>query len=391
MNKKSGTQIVSSLAHFGKAMYDIIRAFLQGGWAAAALQTVKHYWPQILGVAAGLILLPTVIFCCVPMMYFGYESSTDTEIAALTEQAKEVSRYYHNYEQYIDSWVEEIQKWVIADGSQNTEMTGTAQNAESQPEVTYEVTINGGKIQKNWFIALHTVSVGNDLRNITKDDIVSFAGKCVDYKVTMIKENTETEGPVLNHWEQDLPALPDPTITEAPVVRKKLEIRYLTPIEIMAANGYTQTDENWARLIYKTLELERNSAVGVLGSVFPEHQWRDHISSDFGPRTNPYTGFHYGVDIGMPMGTPICAVRDGIILEARFGTEGYGYYIFMEHDEGIHTLYAHCSELLVSAGDAVKQGQVIALVGSTGRSTGPHCHFELRINGKCVDPAPYLP
>ena len=91
------------------------------------------------------------------------------------------------------------------------------------------------------------------------------------------------------------------------------------------------------------------------------------------------------------MGTEICATKDGTVTSAVKGTTGYGYYIILDHGEGIETMYAHCSELLVEVGDEVTKGDVIAKVGSTGNSTGPHCHFEVIINGEKVDPAPYLP
>ena len=91
------------------------------------------------------------------------------------------------------------------------------------------------------------------------------------------------------------------------------------------------------------------------------------------------------------MGTEICATKDGTVTEVVYGTTGYGYYVKLDHGEGVETLYAHCSELLVLVGDEVKKGDVIAKVGSTGKSTGPHCHFEVRINGESVDPSPYLP
>ena len=86
MAKKSGLEIAGSAAHLAKALYDIIKAFMQGGWAAAALQALKHYWPQILVIALVLLLLPIIIFCCLPMVLFGYQSSTNAEISAMTVQ-----------------------------------------------------------------------------------------------------------------------------------------------------------------------------------------------------------------------------------------------------------------------------------------------------------------
>lgn len=98
---------------------------------------------------------------------------------------------------------------------------------------------------------------------------------------------------------------------------------------------------------------------------------------------------HTGIDIGVPMGKDIVAANDGKVILA--GTNGgYGKCIIIDHGGKIATLYAHNSKLLVKVGDKVKRGQVIAKCGSTGLSTGPHLHFEVRINGKHTDPMPYI-
>ena len=115
------------------------------------------------------------------------------------------------------------------------------------------------------------------------------------------------------------------------------------------------------------------------------------ITSPFGYRTDPITGeasFHDGVDISAPEGTAILAAADGVVVTAnRTDSWGgsYGYYVKIRHDETYETLYAHCSEVLVKAGQEVEQGDVIALVGSTGNSTGNHLHFEVREGGTEVD------
>lgn len=115
------------------------------------------------------------------------------------------------------------------------------------------------------------------------------------------------------------------------------------------------------------------------------------ITSHFGNRIDPINGkpwFHYGTDIAVPTGSPIVAAADGTIVEARW-KGGYGYAVVINHG-GLVTLYGHNSKLLVKAGDVVKRGQTIALSGSTGRSTGPHLHFEVRLNNKCVQPLDYF-
>ena len=112
------------------------------------------------------------------------------------------------------------------------------------------------------------------------------------------------------------------------------------------------------------------------------------ISSHFGGRADPFTGehrHHAGMDIAAPTGTPIMAVEGGeVILAGR--RKGYGNVVMVRHDDGTTGLYAHCEQLGVQKGDRVHAGESIATVGSSGRATGPHLHFELRADGKAVDP-----
>lgn len=112
------------------------------------------------------------------------------------------------------------------------------------------------------------------------------------------------------------------------------------------------------------------------------------ITSKFGWRTHPVTGgkkFHYGIDLAAGKGTPIMASQSGEVVISQYSSS-YGNYIVVNHGDGIATLYAHLDERLASVGDKVKVGQVIGKMGSTGMSTGPHLHFEVRVNGEKVDP-----
>ncbi len=112
------------------------------------------------------------------------------------------------------------------------------------------------------------------------------------------------------------------------------------------------------------------------------------ITSPFGVRTDPITGRarrHDGIDIGAPMGATISAAASGTVIYAGWES-GYGNTIVIDHDGAVSTLYGHCSQIFVSNGQEVQRGQAIGAVGSTGRSTGPHLHFEVRVNGVAVDP-----
>ena len=104
--------------------------------------------------------------------------------------------------------------------------------------------------------------------------------------------------------------------------------------------------------------------------------------------------FHSGIDIAGAYGAAIKAADGGKVTFAGTGTGSYwsyGKYVVIDHENGLQTIYAHCSSLDVRAGDRVYQGQVIARVGSTGRSTGNHCHFQVKVNGTTVNPWNYLP
>jgi murein DD-endopeptidase MepM/ murein hydrolase activator NlpD len=117
-----------------------------------------------------------------------------------------------------------------------------------------------------------------------------------------------------------------------------------------------------------------------------------HIISFMGNRIHPITGlihFHRGIDIQAPWGTPIFAPADGVVVFA--GTRGgYGTTCFIDHGYGYQTRYGHCSRLHVKEGDEVKRGQIIADVGSTGMSTGPHLHYEVLVDGSVTDPMAYI-
>ena len=134
---------------------------------------------------------------------------------------------------------------------------------------------------------------------------------------------------------------------------------------------------------------KRNWVRGSGIMAFPSN---GRISSPFGFRIHPKLGYrrmHTGMDFAASYGSPIRAADSGTVIFAGW-YGGYGYAVIINHGKGITTLYGHSSKLYVSAGEAVKRGQAIAAIGSTGLSTGPHLHFEVRKNGKPVNPANYF-
>ncbi|MBR3152816.1 MAG: peptidoglycan DD-metalloendopeptidase family protein [Clostridia bacterium] len=116
------------------------------------------------------------------------------------------------------------------------------------------------------------------------------------------------------------------------------------------------------------------------------------ITSPYGMRTHPITGvykLHTGTDIGAPMGANFIAANDGVVVKAEYNS-AYGNMVMINHGGGVSTLYAHGSEILVQPGQQVKRGDPVLKVGSTGYSTGPHAHFEVRVNGEYQDPIPFI-
>ena len=158
--------------------------------------------------------------------------------------------------------------------------------------------------------------------------------------------------------------------------------------------------------LWATLNRTALPGLGVLSAPPPvsggaRFVWPERgavITQPFGPTSlwlEPamfgFPHFHTGVDVAGPYGAPIFAAAAGVVAVVDSGTTGYGNYVIVVHPGGFVTLYGHLSAALVKPGDQVGQGQVIGAEGSTGASTGPHVHFEVRLNGTPVDPAPYLP
>jgi len=132
--------------------------------------------------------------------------------------------------------------------------------------------------------------------------------------------------------------------------------------------------------------------VVAIPSAFPLHQGVN-FTSGFGVRSDPFRGraaMHPGIDLAGPMGTPVYATADGIVGRSEWNSGGYGNLVEIDHGQGIQTRYGHLSQRIAVAGQRVHRGDLIGLMGSTGRSTGSHLHYEVRIDGRAVNPVPFL-
>ena len=173
------------------------------------------------------------------------------------------------------------------------------------------------------------------------------------------------------------------------------------PISSVLSSSFTTPEDTFGvlrtllqalegRLSYVRRDVERQEAlVGAHPSIWPTYGW---LTGYFGGRPDPFTGeraFHQGLDIATAKGQPVYATANGTVESAAYTGE-YGNLIVVRHDFGLSTRYGHLSKFNVKPGQSVKRGDIIGFVGSTGRSTGAHLHYEVLANGKLINPLPLL-
>ena len=194
--------------------------------------------------------------------------------------------------------------------------------------------------------------------------------KVIKDELVKDKENLDKDKIELKNLKEEL-------VKEEEELEKKLQ-------KIAAQKTAASSDSN-------NLVNSNSSSTVISNGSWPVPGY-SRVSSPFGYRIHPVLGIkklHTGIDIPAPTGTPTVAVSSGTVIYS--GVQGsYGNTVMIQHDNGLVSLYAHNSSLVVNVGDKVKKGQVVAKIGSTGRSTGPHLHFEIRVNGTAQNPLNYL-
>lgn len=218
---------------------------------------------------------------------------------------------------------------------------------------------------------IYNVAVDDEIKMTfnSKDDANNYAEKL---KTEVSKLNIE----VKEEKKEELENIT--TIERADAILKDIVDRN-KPVE-KPKPIYTNTYNAYANLTAPTIGAEFVAATG--SGVWPTVERRINCH---------YMGYagHTGIDIGGAIGTAIYAYRSGTVTFSGWGT-GYGKYVKIDHGDGMVTYYAHCSELLVSSGQTVEEGQMICKIGMTGYTTGPHLHFEIRLNGVPVNPYQYI-
>lgn len=200
----------------------------------------------------------------------------------------------------------------------------------------------------------------------------------------------EQRGPASEFLRRDSLFLQRPLPNEARGELSSLHSRNYATLSIRIDRAVRESGLREQGVIkLQELLVERQSILNATPSLKPARGW---FTSRFGYRVDPFTGrmdMHYGLDIAAPPGTPIIAPADGVVSYVGFES-GYGKIVTIDHGYGVRTRYAHNSQIYVDLGQNVRRRDVIAAVGSTGRSTGPHLHYEVRVNDIPVDPMNFI-
>lgn len=194
-----------------------------------------------------------------------------------------------------------------------------------------------------------------------------------------------------------LMAPPEPAADPVPLARRSGATGGPGPVPSDAARALQRVLNRTSNALNLLRDLVEPGAKEA-DSVENDRPWsallqdKARLSSEFGTRRDPFSGkmgFHDGIDLAVKRGTGVTAVRDGEVVFSGW-KGGYGNTVILRHDNGVETLYGHAARTRVRVGDAITAGTVIAEAGASGRSTGPHLHFEVREHGRAVNPMPYL-
>lgn len=239
MSKKSSLQRTGDLAKNIQAIRKIILAAIRGGWTGAAIEALKHYWPQILTAAIALLMLPIIIFCSLPAVFFGLDGS-DTENTA--SAAREI---YDGYEQYCNEYLQKLVKEISQPETSQTE------------SVVWKTELTGKRMDKSWFIVFHAVETGNDLSKISEESIKAQIPRIFTYEVKD-KEPDESSSDTASAGTTH-----EPETSGKPA--KLLIVHSLSPEEYMTVHSYSEGDKNRAELMMRVLKEQEKTVSSDMG------------------------------------------------------------------------------------------------------------------------------
>lgn len=224
-----------------------------------------------------------------------------------------------------------------------------------------------------------------------------------------LRVSTSEQRQTLNHLVADLNDAQQQMILLSDTEERVRQLANLEPVAKdtpVAIGGHSETEtvtnvddiQRQINQLHVDIELRRQSQEVVRNLLndqvslsratpkgWPTKGW---LTSYFGMRKSPFTGrrvMHEGLDIAANIGTPVVATADGVVARVKY-SPSYGKMVIIDHGYGYRTIFGHTSKILVKAGQRIKRGDIVAKVGNTGQSTGPHLHYELRLNGVPIDP-----
>ena len=324
-----------------------------------------------------------------------YVTELDAQVASIEEKIEQLNKDIDDKNAEIDQTKEDLKEAIAIKDNQYECMKKRVQAVYEQGDNYYlELLLNA----KGLGDFLNQMDYVEDLSKYDDRMFKEYAAT-VEY-VKVCEEQLEAEEALLQETKKT--AEDEQKAMEDLISQKQAEI---------ASVQEEITDKERAIREYEAEIAEQNATISELERIVAEEKktlqnmrvydggafcWPcpayTRVSSEFGYRNHPtlkVNMFHNGVDLAAPGGSDILAAYDGAVVSASY-TGAMGNYVMIDHGDGLYTVYMHASKLLVSAGQEVKRGDVIALVGSTGRSTGNHLHFSVRVNGEYVSPWNYI-
>ena len=328
-------------------------------------------------------------------------SETQSQLSDNLKEIEELDQKIEDSENELNQLNEQVQSLKEEISAVETELAEVTEKYEAQKEIfekrvvaLYEtgevsyldILLNSSSIYEfvsSYYVISEIAEADNDL-------LTSIGDK---------KDEIELKKKTLDQEKENLASLVETQQRTSKILQNTKIIRenYVSKLSEEEKQKQAQIDEMTAQ--YKAINTQilelLNQGIdteyigGELAWPVPGYT---RITSEYGMRVHPITGqykLHTGVDISAPMGANFIAANDGIVVKAEYNT-AYGRMVVIDHGGGISTLYAHGSEILVEVGQTVKRGDSILKVGSSGYSTGPHAHFEVRINGVVTNPMPYI-
>ena len=392
---------VKGAVEAGKAIADIAKGTAAGGPYGAIIAGLKNAKAigKLIAFIIFLLAIPILYVLMLPSIIFG-DLGLDTADASVMNNNGAIVGNIQEIEIAVGSILREshddILSYISFEKTQLSEDTITEIRDPYEDEILFNIDL---------IISQYCVSKGN-YKDINVSDLITLIKLEQD---NLFKFTSETE--IITEEDEDgneiLVTKITYTIEYAGDSYFAENVFHLTDEQKILADEYAYNLNLFLSDDYNSQAAAIHKSLSDLFTVYPyewtdeqfnspfaDMDWQAQVTSEYGSRKDPITGvsgaFHTGIDIAYPKGTLIRASKSGVVVTSEKKTTGYGYRIIINHGGGYATLYAHCSELLVSVGDKVSAGDIIAKVGTTGRSTGNHLHFEIIFDGTAKNPRDYI-